>query len=398
MSATMSAFYSHLIDSNRHNSKLLFDTVSKLTQINQVVSCPQLTAQDFLLFFNDKVMDIRLQIPQSLQSDSLCAAAPSFSNGQGLSVFELPTLSELSKIVSSSRSTTCPLDPLPSWVIKELWSTLGPYVLSILNYSLSSGVFPACFKSAVVKPLLKKPGLDAEAPSNYRPVSNLAFLSKVFEKVVSKQLVHYLTENNLFEPLQSAFRANHSTETALTKVVNDLLLNADSDCASVLLLLDLSAVFDTVDHCILIERLEYHFGISGKVLSWLKSYLSERSQCVLFNNVLSEPCMVKHGVPQGSVLGPLLFSLYLAPLGKLLHSLEIDFHCYADDLQLYMPLTCENRPNLSKIEACLSAVRDWLSENFLFLNSAKTEMMIIGPQKLHNLFNNVSLSLDDCVV
>lgn len=134
------------------------------------------------------------------------------------------------------------------------------------------------------------------------------------------------------------------------------------------------------------------------MLSWLKSYLLERSQCVLFNNVLSEPCTVKRGVPQGSVLGPLLFSLYLAPLGKLLHSLEIDFHCYADDLQLYMPLTCEKRSNLSKIEGCLSAVRNWLSENFLFLNSAKTEMMIIGPQKLQNLFNNVSLPLDDCVV
>lgn len=258
MSAAMSAFYSHLIDNNRHDSKLLFDTVSKLAQINQVVSCPQLTAQDFLLFFNDKVRDIRLQIPQSLQFDSLCAAAPSFSNEQGFSDFELPSLSELSKIVSSSRSTTCPLDPLPSWVIKELWSTLGSYVLSILNYSLSS--FPACFKSAVVKPLLKKPGLDAETPSNYRPVSNLAFLSKVFEKVSSKQLVHYLTENNLFEPLQSAFRANNSTETALTKVVNDLLLNGDSDCASVLLLLDLSATFDTVDHCVLIERLEHHLA------------------------------------------------------------------------------------------------------------------------------------------
>lgn len=154
---------------------------------------------------------------------------------------------------------------------------------------------------------------------NYRPVSNLAFLSKVFEKVISKQLVKFLSHNNYFEPLQSAFRSNHSTETALTKVLNDLLLATDSGSTSVLililLLLDLSAAFETVDHCILLDRLKNMYGISGRVFEWLKSYLSDRSQCLQHNNVFSVMRAVRYGVPQGSVLGPLWFSLYLAPLG-----------------------------------------------------------------------------------
>lgn len=151
-------------------------------------------------------------------------------------------------------------------------------MLSFVNLSLSLGVFPTCFKTAMVKPLLKKPGLDADSLANYRPVSNLSFLSKVFEKVVSNQLVDHLLSNDPFETLQSAFCANHSTEMALTKVVNDLLLT-----------MDYSAAFDTVDHCILLDQLQSYFGVVGQMLQWLKSYLilSERSQCIFFNNKLS---------------------------------------------------------------------------------------------------------------
>lgn len=141
------------------------------------------------------------------------------------------------------------------------------------------------------------------------------FLSKVFEKVIFKQLTHHL-----FEPFQSAFRPNHFTETALIKVLNDLLVNADNDRTSVLLLLDLSAAFDTLDHCILLYRLEHFIGVPGNVLSWRRSYLSGRSQTISFNNDLSETCAVLNGDLQGSLLGPLLFSLYLLPLGRLLRS------------------------------------------------------------------------------
>ena len=398
MTVMKTAYYSNLITNNKHNSKILFNTFSKLTQHTQTVCNTNLPAHDFLMFFNDKVDDIRNKITESSNDKETGLIANSIHNCPGLHDFKLVSLDALTKIVMSARSTTCSLDPLPSWAVKELWSTLGPYILQILHLSLSSGVFPDCFKIAVVKPLLKKPGLDVDSLTNYRPVSNLAFLSKIFEKVVSNQLIQYLSSNNLFESLQSAFRSNHSTETAIIKVVNDLLLSLDSASPSILLLLDLSSAFDTLDHHILLDRLEHFFGISGQVLLWLKSYLLDRSQSVVFNNTRSESCAVRYGVPQGSVLGPLLFSLYLAPLGQILRSFKIVFHCYADDLQLYMPLTVGDGSSKRNLIDCLAAVKSWLSANFLLLNSAKTEMLLISPTKLSHLQDTFTLSLDDCVI
>ena len=232
-------------------------------------------------------------------------------------------------------------------------------MLNIINRSLQTGTVPTSYKAAIVKPLLKKANLDPQQINNYRPVSNLPFFSKVLERVVSQQLLTYITDNNLLEPFQSAFRACHSTETALTKVVNDILLMMDSNETSVLLLLDLSAAFDTIDHDILINRLENMYGVQGLALAWLKSYLCGRTQCVSYNNITTVFSEVKYGVPQGSVLGPLLFSIYMAPLGNIIRSFGINFHCYADDTQLYVPVKAKDQHQIANLEACLVAVKSW---------------------------------------
>ena len=153
-------------------------------------------------------------------------------------------------------------------------------LLNLINASLTSGYVPQSFKIAVIKPILKKPNLDPNDLSNYRPISNLPFLSKILEKVVTKQLCSFLQSNSTLEVFQSEFRPHHSTETALLKVLNDLLLSSDNGFISLLVLLDLSAAFDTIDHLILIDRLENLVGLSGQALSWFRSYLSERHQFV----------------------------------------------------------------------------------------------------------------------
>ena len=198
-------------------------------------------------------------------------------------------------------------DPLPISLLREMIDEIVPLPAKLFHASLSSGVVPSAFKGAKVRPLLKKAGLDSNVFKNYRPVSNLPFLSKIFEKIVLARLSRHLVGNGLLEPLQSGYRSNHSTETALLKLVNDLLCSADEGKVSVLALLDLSSAFDTIDHEVLLKRLHDTYGIEGTVLNWFHSYLSERTKSVSFCGCASRAHQLLYGVPQGSVLGPVLF-------------------------------------------------------------------------------------------
>ena len=180
--------------------------------------------------------------------------------------------------------------------------------------------------------------VDSSTLSNHRSISNLSFISKTIERIIAKQLRTYINNNNILHTLQSAYTTDKSTETSLLHTLNDILL-FPKDTPTILILLDLSSAFDTLDHNILIRRLENIYvlpiGINDSVLSWFTSYLISRSFSICIDNAITEPCHTTYGVPQGSVLGPILFNIYISPL---LYSLDeypdIHFHSYADDIQL----------------------------------------------------------------
>ncbi len=165
-----------------------------------------------------------------------------------------------------------------------------------------------------------------------------------------------------------------------------------------LVLLDLSAAFDTIDHDILIDRLQNYTGIQGQALRWFRFYLSDRYHFVYLNGESSQLSPVKYGVPQGSVLGPLLFSIYMLPLGNIIRKYGISFHCYADDTQLYISTRPDETSKLFKLTECVKNVKDWMTNNFLLLNSDKTVILLIGPKNSTQNLLDYNLHLDGCTV
>ena len=240
----------------------------------------------------------------------------------------------------------------------------------MINLCLSEATFPSRYKHALVKPLLKKYNLPTEDLSSYRPISNLNFISKVIERILHTRLLSHLSSFPSIARFQSAYRPFHSTETALLRIQNDLLLATNEKKVSALILLDLSAAFDTIDHQILLDRLSSFYGITGSALDLLSSYLMNRTQSVNIDSFLTPKSPVPTGVPQGSVLGPLLFSLYTSPLSSILDRSPVSYHLYADDTQLYISFHPSDSINsLVSSSSILDAVHTWLTNNRLTVHS-----------------------------
>ncbi|XP_077094295.1 uncharacterized protein LOC143746358 [Siphateles boraxobius] len=401
LKAARSAYFSTLLEENKHNPRYLFEKVATLTK--KKASSPEVSkkhsSNDFMNFFTYKIDNIR---------DKIITMQPSTTASHQGVHYSLPEVKfysfvaigeeEFCKLVNSSKSTTCMLDPIPTKLLKEMLPEVIDPLLNIINSSLSLGYVPKTFKLAMIKSLVKKTQLDPTELVNYRPISNLPFLSKILEKAVSSQLCSFLKRNGICEDFQSGFRPHHSTETALIKVTNDLLLSSDCGCISLLVLLDLSAAFDTIDHNILLNRLENYVGISGIALAWFTSYLSDRYQFVAVNEEMSYRSQVQYGVPQGSVLGPLLFTLYMLPLGDIIRKHGISFHCFADDTQLYISSKPNETHQFTKLSECIVDIKNWMTSNFLLLNSEKTEILIIGQKTSTGNNLEYRLTLDGCSV
>ena len=231
--------------------------------------------------------------------------------------------------------------------------------------------------------------------NNYRPVSNLCFIAKILVKLVISKVSSYLNSQKFYITCQSAYRLGHSTEKALLKVVSDLFLSLNKGNISVLALLDFSSAFDTIDHTIRVHRLHTDFGFTDAVFQWFSSYLTDRTHYVSLSNRCSAFAPVHSGVPHGSLLGPILFTMYIKPLSAIIDSHSIIHHSFSDDLQLQMSaLTDRISELLHSIQSCISDVKAWASANMLKLNDSKTELMLVTSKRskhLHSLPTSITI-------
>jgi hypothetical protein len=337
----------------------------------------------------DKIALIRTSFPDVQSSDH--PHPPGEPVGPSLNIFIPATEAEIRRLIMAAPSKSCGLDPIPTPLLKKCLDVFLTPITALVNMSMAEGCFPTSFKNAHVTPLLKKPSLSKDDLKNYRPVSNLSFISKVVERVISKRIQSHISSSKSANPCQSAYKQFHSTETALLKIHNDVLRSMDGGKVTALTLLDLSAAFDTIDHRILLDRLHTWFRISGPALDWFSSYLSDRSQQIKLGDTLSPSVLIPFGVPQGSVLGPVLFTLYTTPLSAVIEGHSIQHHLYADDSQLYISFSsADSASSLTTLQGCLASVERWMSQNKLKLNPGKTEFLLIGHEqqrrKYHSLF------------
>uniref|UniRef100_A0A8C6VC15 Reverse transcriptase domain-containing protein n=1 Tax=Naja naja TaxID=35670 RepID=A0A8C6VC15_NAJNA len=339
---------------------------------------PHYQLQTATQFLQDKIARIWEGLNSNLQwSDA--EGASGLANATWTE-FDPVSEDEVDRIMRQLSSTTCLLDPCPSWLAYASREVTCGWLRAVVNASLGEGTFPAALKEAVVRPLLKKPALDSADLNNFCPVSNLRFLVKVVESVVAQQFPLFLEETDYLDPYQSGFRPGYSTETALVTLIDDLLRARDRGFSSVLVLLDLPAAFDTIDHGILLRHLG-GLGVGGTVLQWFASFLSGYKQSVLVGGQRSTPRALTCGVPQGSVLSPILFNIYMKPLGEIIRGFGVKYHQYADDTQLYISTPGHISDALSVMSRCLDAVRFRMDRNMLRLNPAKTEWLCIQTSR-----------------
>ena len=221
-----------------------------------------------------------------------------------LSVFQPVTVEEIRKLVTKAPSKHCQLDPIPTWLLKQVVDQLAPVLAVVCNTSLTTGKLSSAEKHALVTAWLKKPSLDLVDLNSYRPISNLSFTSKLVERCVAARFVAHCEQNRLFPSRQSAYRCHHSTETAVLAVHNDIIQAIDRGQLTALILLDLSSAFYTVDHTCLLTILRNRFSVDATVASWFQSYLTDRSQTFSAGRDQSFPVMLCCSIHQGSALGP----------------------------------------------------------------------------------------------
>ena len=379
-------YYSQLVEGASNSQRSLFKVANELLDKNKkkilpTHSDPKTLANDFNNFFVEKVRLIRESIPQI---DDIPEYYSRPFNGERINEFEPTTEEELRKLIAKHGIKTCAEDPIPSQLFKAAVDVILPVLVKLINISLSEGSIDGVNWS-VLDPLIKKFGLDSEVLKNYRPVNNLLYFSKITERIVSSRTNEHMDINNLHEPSQYAYKENHNTEIMMLGVTDEVLRGFDRNMATVVIFLDLSAAFDTIDINKILQILEEELGIGGSALKWFKSFLSGRTQRVKINGQYSESLDVPFGAPQGSVLGPRLYNGNVRSQSLAFKKRSFNSSSFADDSngRKTFALTFQFNVLKNEVVKCIDEIIKWSFVHYMKINPDKTEIMLFRPPSLN---------------
>ena len=388
------------------DAKKLYDLVASITGSQKVCKYPdrsdQENADQLASFFIQKIQKI---------NDALSQHQDYIPEGEDIAEhiqkWTRPREEDIIRTINSMPCKQCENDVIPTRWIKDAAKNFSmcenpiiPLITEICRRSLKEGHFPTKWKTALVTPLIKNHSGE-KIDSNYRPVSNLIFLSKVLEKIVLQQLQDHCKTFNLLPTYQSAYREHHSCETALIKLMDDLLWNQENGELTVMTFCDLSAAFDTVKINILLNVLEKCFGIEELGLQWVCSYLTDRSFTVKVNDCLSSKMELKTGVVQGSCLGPVLYLAYASTLQKVIPQ-DVQTHGFADD-HGFKKTYKSNQQNgeavtINYMTGVLTEVKSWMNSNKLKMNESKTELITFGSRRMIARIDNIPMKIGEEII
>ena len=385
-------YLSNLLDSIKSNMKKTWSVLNgllkpKLNRNQNYIKSLLLNGmifndnQDISRILNEHFSTIGSKISQSFGHSSHFIS--SFSSIPNSFFFFGTTPAGVSMIIDKLKNKPCNIEYYPAKVLKHINAIISPILADLINRSLTEGTYPKLFKKARVIPLHKSNNKDDV--NNYRPISILHILGKIFERVVYNQLYYFLEKYNLLHHNQYGFRKNRSTIQAIMDQLDFVYNNLDQGNAVISIFMDFSKAFDCLDHELLLKKLN-HYGIRGITYQWFKSYLSDRIQFVAANGTDSTVLPVTHGVPQGSILGPLLFLIFINDFPN--SNPFFKFNLFADDSTLTCKFENSNESYLkSKLEVELEPVYSWLKMNKIKINLDKSQFMAFSYGKKYSLTN-----------